>query len=64
MRPQTKWQILALVLLIALPTFAADQDVRRQELDAILSKAVAPGQPGMAVLVKKLALSCLRRATA
>jgi len=55
MRPQTKWQILALVLLIALPltTFAADQDVRAQELDAILSRAVAPGQPGIAVLVKK-----------
>jgi CubicO group peptidase (beta-lactamase class C family) len=55
MRPLRKWQILAVVLLIALPlpTFAADQDVRRQELDALLSKAVAPGQPGMAVLVKK-----------
>ena len=55
MRPQTKWQILALVLLIVLPltTFAAHQDVRAQELDAILSKSVAPGQPGMAVLVKK-----------
>jgi len=55
MRPQTKWQIPALVLSIALPltTFAADQDVRAQELDAILSRAVAPGQPGIAVLVKK-----------
>jgi CubicO group peptidase (beta-lactamase class C family) len=55
MRPQTKWQILALGLMIAFPltTFAADKDVRAKELDAILSKAVAPGQPGMAVLVKK-----------
>jgi CubicO group peptidase (beta-lactamase class C family) len=52
---QKELRILMLVLMIAFPltTFAVDEDVRAKELDAILSKAIVPGQPGMAVLVKK-----------
>jgi CubicO group peptidase (beta-lactamase class C family) len=55
MRPQTKWWILALVLMTALPYAAlgADEDARAKQLDAILTKAVTLGQPGLAVLVKK-----------
>jgi CubicO group peptidase (beta-lactamase class C family) len=55
MRLQKKWPILALVLMNAFPstTFCAEEDARAKQLDAILRKAVAPGQPGLAVLVKK-----------
>jgi CubicO group peptidase (beta-lactamase class C family) len=55
MCPQKKWQILTLVLMAALPFTAlcAEEDARAKQLDTILTKAVAPGQPGLAVLVKK-----------
>jgi CubicO group peptidase (beta-lactamase class C family) len=55
MRPQMKWPILTLVLMAALPSSALgdEEDARSKQLDTILTKAVAPGQPGLAVLVKK-----------
>jgi CubicO group peptidase (beta-lactamase class C family) len=47
--------ILVLFLLMTFPltTAGADEDARVTQLDTILAKAVAPGQPGLAVLVKK-----------
>jgi CubicO group peptidase (beta-lactamase class C family) len=55
MFPQNKWRVLALVLMTSLPftLFGAEEDVRAKQLDAILMKAVTPGQPGLTVLVKK-----------
>ncbi len=55
MRPQMKWPILTLALMAALPSSAlgGEEDARSKQLDTILTKAVAPGQPGLAVLVKK-----------
>lgn len=55
MRPQKKWRVLALLLMTALPfrTLGAEENVRSNQLDALLRKAVTPGQPGLAVLVKK-----------
>jgi CubicO group peptidase (beta-lactamase class C family) len=50
-----KWRILAAALATALPFTlpCAGEDARAKQLDAMLTKAVAPGQPGLAVLVKK-----------
>lgn len=44
-----------MVLMTALPltTLCAEEDARARQLVAMLTKAVAPGQPGLAVLVKK-----------
>jgi CubicO group peptidase (beta-lactamase class C family) len=55
MRPQKKWRVLALLLVTALPfpTPGAEENVRTKQLDALLRKTVTPGQPGLAVLVKK-----------
>jgi CubicO group peptidase (beta-lactamase class C family) len=55
MRPLKKWRVLALLLMTALPfpTLGAEENVRSEQLDALLRKAVTPGQPGLAVLVKK-----------
>ena len=55
MRPLKKCRVLALVLMAALPfpTLGAEEDARAKQLDTILTNAVAPGQPGLAVLVKK-----------
>jgi CubicO group peptidase (beta-lactamase class C family) len=55
MRPQTKWRLLGLVLMTAFPFLpvCAEENARANQLDAILRKAVAPGQPGLAVLVKR-----------
>jgi CubicO group peptidase (beta-lactamase class C family) len=48
-------RVLGLVLMVApsLATLRAEEDPRSKQLDAILKKAVHPGQPGLAVLVKK-----------
>jgi CubicO group peptidase (beta-lactamase class C family) len=55
MRLQKKWRVLALLLITALPfpKLGAQENVRTKQLDAMLRKAVTPGQPGLAVLVKK-----------
>jgi CubicO group peptidase (beta-lactamase class C family) len=55
MCPRMKWRILAVALITALPfsSLRAEEDARAKQLDAMLTKAVAPGQPGLAVLVKK-----------
>jgi CubicO group peptidase (beta-lactamase class C family) len=55
MRPQKKWRVLTLLLMTALPfpTLGAEEDVQTKQLDAMLTKSVTPGQPGLAVLVKK-----------
>jgi len=55
MRPQMIRRLLALILLIVLPVarLRAGEDARAIQLDAILTKAVTPDQPGLAVLVKK-----------
>jgi CubicO group peptidase (beta-lactamase class C family) len=55
MRLQTKWRVFILVLMTALPftTLCAEEHARAKQLEAMLTKAVAPGQPGLAVLVKK-----------
>ena len=59
MEPSVLWhknlRILVLILLTPFPflPILASEDQRAKELDAILTKAVAPGQPGLAVLVKK-----------
>jgi len=55
MCPRMKWRILAAALATALPFTSpcTGEDARAKQLDAMLTKAVAPGQPGLAVLVKK-----------
>jgi len=55
MRPELKKLLFVLFLLTAYPllTSSAEEDVPTKQLDAILRKAVAPSQPGLAVLVKK-----------
>jgi CubicO group peptidase (beta-lactamase class C family) len=57
MRLQLKWQMLALAmgLTMVVPIAAphAEEDPRSKQLNSILRKAVHPGQPGLAVLVKK-----------
>jgi CubicO group peptidase (beta-lactamase class C family) len=55
LRPPKKCRVLAVALMAALPflTIGAEEDSRAKQLDTILTKAVAPGQPGLAVLVKK-----------
>jgi CubicO group peptidase (beta-lactamase class C family) len=61
MHVRKRWRILAVTLLTSLPvvaalpveTFSAEGDARSKQLETILAKAVAPGQPGLAVLVKK-----------
>ena len=55
MRPQMILRLPALILLIVLPVarLRACEDARAKQLDAILTKAVTPDQPGLAVLVKK-----------
>jgi len=54
-RLQMQRRILGLVLVSALPiaTGCAENDAQTKQLDAILTKVVTPGQPGLAVLVKK-----------
>src|ERR1700687_5820006 len=55
MCPRMKWRILAAARMTALPFISsrAGEDARAEQLDAMLTKTVAPGQPGLAVLVKK-----------
>ena len=55
LRLQMQLRILGLVLMSTLPITmrCAEKDARASQLDAILTKAVTPGQPGLAVLVKK-----------
>ena len=55
MRPRIKWPILAAALMTVLPvtSLCTEEDARAKQLDAMLTKAVAPGQPGLAVLVRK-----------
>jgi CubicO group peptidase (beta-lactamase class C family) len=55
MRPELNWPVLGLLLVMTFPFTAvgADEDARAKQLETILAKAVAPGQPGLAVLVKK-----------
>jgi len=55
MRRQMIRRLPALILLIVLPVarLRAGEDARAKQLDAILTKAVTPDQPGLAVLVKK-----------
>jgi len=45
--------VLLLMMTFSFATFGTDEDGRAKQLDTILTKAVAPGQPGLAVLVKK-----------
>jgi CubicO group peptidase (beta-lactamase class C family) len=52
MRCELKWMII-LLLAAALPAISAPQDGRARQVDAIAGKAVQPGDPGMAVLVKE-----------
>ena len=55
MRLHKIWRILALIFSVALPfgALCAEEDARTKQLNTILEKAVAPDQPGLAVLVKK-----------
>lgn len=55
MFPQTNWRILALFLMTVFPftLLRGQEDPPAKQLDAILTKAVTSGQPGLAVLVKK-----------
>jgi len=55
MHSQMIRRLPALILLFVLPVarLRAGEDARAKQLDAILTKAVAPGQAGLAVLVKK-----------
>ena len=52
---QLNWRLLVLTLMIApsLAVLRAEEDPRSKQLNTMLRKAVHPGQPGLAVLVKK-----------
>jgi CubicO group peptidase (beta-lactamase class C family) len=55
MRFETDWRSLAIALMIVplLPAIGAEKDPRSTRLDAMVTKATRPDQPGLAILVKK-----------